>query len=505
MESIIGKILCDRYRIIKELNLNSLQEVAQGSGVKVYLASDLLSDDKSECLVKRYQPQYDNEVLGSQSWQRVYQVFLTQSQILQNIGQHPQIPQLIDFFECDREFYLVQEQIIGKSLKQKLINSALNESEAIIWLQDVANILEFIHHSGVVHLNIQPSNLIEHQDGKKFLTNLALLENVILTNIQSLQAADNRYLFALQESSKIDIQKDIHALGQTIIDALIGNSEHSSKGESLYPRNSDILSKINISSKLTNILHKMIDYDSKQCYQNINQVLADLDFEHKVVTFPPPFFSTSKLTNTASTKELKSNLQPIREISFQFKQILNTVWLWTSVPFIIASIVVLIGINKNSRDKFASYTNNDYNFVIQYPQDWSKRQLDDPITGEIVVFASPLETNSDLFQEKFYIAVEDLPSESTSIDQYTQTVLERINQTNDNQIETDKEYRTTIDKSPARQVIYLRQEEELQLKQMETFTIKGDQVYIAIYIAERAKFSKFYDTVDQMINSWKIQ
>ena len=54
-------------------------------------------------------------------------------------------------------------------------------------------------------------------------------------------------------------------------------------------------------------------------------------------------------------------------------------------------------------------------------------------------------------------------------------------------------------------VVYSRQEGSLTLRQMETFTIKNNQVYIAIYTAEREKFSKFLKTANKMIDSWEIQ
>jgi serine/threonine-protein kinase len=66
-------------------------------------------------------------------------------------------------------------------------------------------------------------------------------------------------------------------------------------------------------------------------------------------------------------------------------------------------------------------------------------------------------------------------------------------------------FKTRIDKSPARTVIYSRQQGPLQIQQMESFMIKNNQVYIAIYTAEKEKFYKFYPTVEKMINSWEIE
>lgn len=505
MESIIGKILCDRYRIIQELE-------SQSSMNQVYLAEDLVLDGSVTCQLKRYQPQYDNEILGSQSWQQVYQGFLNQGKILQKVSQHPQIPQLLDFFECDREFYLVLEQVEGENLEQRVNNSLLRESEAISWLQDVAHILDFLHQAGVAHLNLQPASLIYHRDGRKFVTNPALMENILLTDFSAWQNSFNPQLFPLNQTQKTNFQSDIYTLGQTIIYALTGDflslSEPQSldDSESLNRENQDSLAASNISSELTNILRKMMAQEPAKCYQVPNQLLGDLEFKPNVITLPPPVFDSPSWVMAPPAKvERQSDHQSTTRIKFQVKKVLQTVWLWLSFPFIIAGIIFLIGINKNPRHRLISYANDDYQFAIKYPHNWSQRQLDDPITGEVVVFTSPQETADDLFRERLSIAVEYLPSETISLEQYTQNVLERINQAKGNQVETYADYRTTVDNLPARKVIYSRQEGELQLKQMETFTIRNNQVYIAIYMAERAKFSKFYDSVEQIIDSWEIQ
>jgi serine/threonine-protein kinase len=171
----------------------------------------------------------------------------------------------------------------------------------------------------------------------------------------------------------------------------------------------------------------------------------------------------------------------------------------------VAAVIIFVGLNKNSEANFVQYTNDDYQFSLKYPETWSERQIDDPITGEIAVFTSPKETDADAFAEKVYVAVEYLSSEPIDLEQYSQTVLERIKQSEGSNIELYEDFKTTIDKSPARTVIYSRKQGSLQLRQMESFTIKNNQVYIAIYTAESDKFAKFYPTVEKIIDSWEIQ
>ena len=548
MESIVGKILCDRYRIVQELSPSSsrfystqraspyVQDVqsletdfdpwtaeptetlSQDDFRQVYLAEDRSQPSKVQYIIERLQASYDSEVLGSGSWQKVLQAFVAQGQVLQKISQHPQIPRLWDFFECDREFYLVHEYIEGESLGQKLDRSLIDEAEALAWLREIAGILEFSHKLGVAHLNIQPSSLIQHQDGRKFLSSFTLFKTPVLLNSQQSPNTVNTIDATLppsETSAEVDYIADIQALGKTIIFALTGNFESSIQAKSpdikeyQKPENSVSSNSANIRPELANVLNKMIGEYPDKCYHYVADVLADLDFEQNVITFPPPLFNRPYSSLRSSTRGKNKYNNQINTADFKFKYIdkyiEKIVWLLLAIPFAIAAAILFIGINRNSYKEFANYVNDDYQFAIKYPQNWSQQQLDDPITGEVVVFATPPETTMDLFIEKLYISVEYLPSEATSLEQYTQMVFERINQTRGGEIKVHEDYKTTIDKSPARKVIYSRKEGGLQLKQMETFTIKNNQVYIAIYTAERAKFSKFYSTVEKIIDSWEIQ
>ena len=508
MKSIVGKILYDRYRIVRQLGQNDWSTV--------YLAEDLASDSLKNCQIKQLQPQYDREILGTQSWQRVKEAFENQGDILKNLSQHPQVPQLLAFFECDREFYLVQEYLDGISLEQKLSRGSIDEEEALAWLCETLQILKFVHQKGIAHLNIQPASLIQDGSDKKFLTDFASIENAILFNRQESEIKLNSD-FAPQEQLKSDFHSDIYSLGKTIIYALTGKLANSIQAQSGANSSSKSVSlsetpQANISIELAKVLNKMLISHPLQCYQSVSEVLGDLDSERKMITFPPPFTSDRFTSGTPKKKLFDSNAT----IAFFTSK---TIWFLLSLPFVVASIIIFIGLNKYSnrndiysgRDSsalssnFVEYSNSEYQFALKYPDTWSKRQIDDPITGEIVVFASPKETDADPFAEKVYIAVEYLSSKPTTLEDYSQSVLSRIDNTDNNDIKLYEDFKTKIDNSPARMVIYSRTEGMLQLRQMEAFTIKNNQVYVAIYTAEEAKFSQFYPVVEKMINSWEIQ
>ena len=498
MESIVGKILCDRYRIIRELSQDDFSTV--------YVAEDL-EEQNQPCHIEQLQPHYNNEVLGTQSWQRVLQTFVERGTVLKSLSQHPQIPQLLDFFECDREFYLVRECIEGESLAQKIERSTISEAEALSWLQELLGVLEFVHQAKIVHLNIQPSSSIEHQNGRKFLTDFATVKNAILGNSNSSPVIINPEFAAPElKLGRADYSSDIYALGKTITYALTGiiepvTAQSSIAGASSARSNS--LSTVRISPELASVLAKMTSHRPGDRYQTTAEVLADLDFNQNVVTFPPPFFDDMGLpvTNSARPKNILSSRFKIG----RFRLSRKIIWLLSAFPFIVALGIIFIGINRNSYRNFNNYVNSDYSFAVKYPQNWRLKELNDPITGGIVVFTSPPSNDTDIFREKVYITVEYLATEITSLEQYTQTVLSRIQQTEGSNVEVYEEFTTSIDESPARTIIYSRQENGVQLKQMETFTIEGNQAYIAIYTAEADEFSEFSNTVQKIIDSWEIQ
>ncbi|MEC4984451.1 MAG: serine/threonine-protein kinase [Oscillatoria sp. PMC 1068.18] len=85
---------------------------------------------------------------------------------LQQVGQHPQIPALLAYFEPDPHSnapaFLVQEFIAGQSLRAKLATEgAFNETQIRQLLNEILPVLQYVHESGVIHRDINPDNLIQ--------------------------------------------------------------------------------------------------------------------------------------------------------------------------------------------------------------------------------------------------------------------------------------------------------------------------------------------------------
>lgn len=74
---------------------------------------------------------------------------------------HPNIIQLIEFFEEEDRFYLVFEKIVGGPLLSHIQRRVhFTEHEASLVLRDLAQGLQFLHKKGIAHRDLKPENIL---------------------------------------------------------------------------------------------------------------------------------------------------------------------------------------------------------------------------------------------------------------------------------------------------------------------------------------------------------
>ena len=82
-----------------------------------YLAEDTKYPDNLKCVVKKLHSNAENPEFLEMS----RRMFAKEAKTLAKLGKHNQIPQLLAYFEEDKEFYLVQQYIRGVTLSSELI------------------------------------------------------------------------------------------------------------------------------------------------------------------------------------------------------------------------------------------------------------------------------------------------------------------------------------------------------------------------------------------------
>ncbi|QIR39682.1 serine/threonine protein kinase [Tolypothrix sp. PCC 7910] len=177
-----GTIIRGHYRIQERLG-------SGGFGI-TYLAIDIDRPSNCKFVVKQLSlRRHDPHTLPL-----ARELFQREAKVLERLGKkYDRIPELFAYFEENEEFYLVQEFIDGKDLTSEIIPSRpLEENTVIALLQDILQVLEFIHQEKVIHRDIKPSNLIRrYSDGKIVLIDFGAVKEISTLEVNE----NNRYSF----------------------------------------------------------------------------------------------------------------------------------------------------------------------------------------------------------------------------------------------------------------------------------------------------------------------
>jgi serine/threonine protein kinase len=211
-------------------------------------------------------------------------LFSTEAETLERLGTHDQIPRLLAYFEEDEEFFLVQDLIEGHTLTHELKpHQSWTEAQVLQMLQDVLNILLFVHDQGVIHRDVKPDNLIRRwHDGKLVLVDFGTVKQIrtqqMLPGHASVTIAVGTpgYMPTEQHHGKPRHSSDLYALG------IIGIQASTGLGPSQFqedPETGEIIWRpwCQLGDELAAVLTKMVRYHFRERYPSARDVLAALD------------------------------------------------------------------------------------------------------------------------------------------------------------------------------------------------------------------------------------
>ena len=270
---MLNQLLGGRYKVIRALG--------EGGLAKTYIVEDCHRPGHPKCAVKFLKPASKNPNFLPTA----RRLFNKEAEILEKLGCHDQIPQLLAYFEDKHEFYLVQEFIEGHPLIAELPPGLCwSESEVILMLHDVLRTLKFVHSYQVIHRDIKPHNLIRRRkDGRLVLIDFGIVKEVRNPQItaqnsptrKTISIGTQGYIPAEQIRGKPRLNSDIYALGMIGIQALTGVDplylQEDEEGEVIWKN------RAKVSDRLAEILTGMVRYHFKERYQNATEVLEALE------------------------------------------------------------------------------------------------------------------------------------------------------------------------------------------------------------------------------------
>lgn len=188
--------------------------IAEGGAATVYLA---VQESLGRNVAIKVLKKFDNP---GQS-----QRFLNESQIIASLN-HRNVINIHDIgITDDGRPYISMEYLEGGDLDAR-IKEGVDLEDALHWLEEIGNCLDFVHEKGIIHRDIKPGNILFHKDGTAILTDFGIAkqeEQDAKLTMEGLVCGSPYYISPEQAASKkLDRRTDIYSLGIVLYEMLTG-------------------------------------------------------------------------------------------------------------------------------------------------------------------------------------------------------------------------------------------------------------------------------------------
>ncbi len=271
-------LLRNRFRVIRLLS-------NEGGFGRTYIAEDI--DKLNElCVIKQLAPKFQ----GTWSQKKAIQLFSEEAKRLQQLGEHPQIPTLIAYFQQNNCLYLVQQFIDGQNLLNELNSRKVYRDWDIqSILLDLLPIIKFVHQHGVIHRDIKPENIIRRQsDGRLILIDFGSSKKLTVRvqgkNGTSIGSHGYSPIEQIRDG-KAYPASDLFGLGATCFHLLTGISPFQLWIEHGYSwvENWQKYLRFPVNKELLEIMDKLLQKEIQNRYQSADEVMRDLMKKHTLM------------------------------------------------------------------------------------------------------------------------------------------------------------------------------------------------------------------------------
>lgn len=352
----LGTLIQERYRIIEVLSSQEFKidfslfyHLEIGEEIRtVFLAKDETLPGEPRCILT----QLNLTSSVSNALQEAIEQFEWEARILGKIGNHPNLPRLLDYFESNGAFYIAQEYIDGSTLQQEIQQSgSFSEDKIIDFLNEFLPILEYIHSEQVIHRNINPTTIVRRNQDRR----LCLIDfgAALGYSSQQIVRAIGTPGFAPPEqmAERPVYASDIYALGVTCIYLLTNKTP---KELDYNPSTGEILWRnlVEVSDRFADVLKKMLEASVRHRYQSATEVLEAI----RPLTSSYP---TIKLVSYSSVEY--SSLEELADDS-------GAEFVAHSLLITISSNPVLIGGELEVAIQLSLADNNDTAYLLEIPR-----------------------------------------------------------------------------------------------------------------------------------------
>ncbi len=297
----------ERYRALKV--------IGQGGFGKTFLAQDESKPSQPRCVIKQFAFETINPNASQGTLDVAIRLFEQEAKRLDDLGKHPQIPELLSFTIHEGKQYLIQEFIDGETLEQELARvGAFSEQQVRDVLVEVLQILEFVHGKSVIHRDISPDNIIRRRSDKKLvLVDFGAAKHATATLLAKTGTGIGKPSYGAPEQmlGKSVFQSDLFGLGVTCLH-LLTNVEPFTLYDVLeneYQWRQFLNGKV-VSDKFGKLLDQMTAYRVKDRQNSVIDVLKDLQTSMISHPFPNLFSNISRSAGSLASIQIPSRKFP---------------------------------------------------------------------------------------------------------------------------------------------------------------------------------------------------
>lgn len=309
-----------RKRLLLGGRYRAIAPIAAGGFGRTLLAEDEHKPSKQRCVIKQFYPDRRTYPDATDT-KKIVALFHAEAERLEQLGKHPQIPELYAHFQQDSCQYIVQEYIDGKNLAIELQEAgAFSEVRAENLLKELLPVLQFIHRGNVIHRDIKPENIIRRRvppepaiaNWKKelVLVDFGAAKYATATSLAKTGTVIGSAGYAAPEQiyGKPVFASDLYSLGVTCIHLLtqIPPFDLYDPHDGKYVWR-DYLAGNSVSDRFAAIVDRLLENTVRDRYPNAEAVLADLCASSRVALQLNP---APKATIFASDRA------PIRALAF---------------------------------------------------------------------------------------------------------------------------------------------------------------------------------------------
>jgi eukaryotic-like serine/threonine-protein kinase len=257
-------LINNRYRLLRPL-----RSLGKHHNTEIFEVFDYWGDDRLK-VIKILLEGHD----------RYVQLFKQEQDITLSLH-HPGIPIGEDAFQVDLDddtlHCLVMEKIDGIDLEQwkKKGNAFKDESQALKWLEQIAQTLQLVHNDQFFHRDIKPSNIMLRDNGSLVLIDFGTARYISETVVDRRTVTivcSYGYTAPEQLAGKAVPQSDFYALGRTFVYLL--TSQHPDDIDP--PRSWHQHSQIPISREFKTLLDRLMASDPAKRIQTAQTLLKDV-------------------------------------------------------------------------------------------------------------------------------------------------------------------------------------------------------------------------------------